>query len=72
MKLSKTEGGWVINVPDQVVEMIGLVDGQRVTIRPVPRPEDEIRHWMTESRGNLPDYPFDRWDREDDATAEPA
>ncbi len=64
MKIEQTDRGWIIRVPDLVVEALRLDDGAGVTIRPVVRREDEVCHHIAQLRGNLPDYPFESedWD----------
>ncbi len=64
MQIERTEDGWIVRVPDAVVEALGLADGARVTLRPVSQQEDDLRHYMAQMRGRLPDFPFDEedWD----------
>lgn len=62
MKIERTDAGWVVRVPAAVVEALGMADGTRVTLRPVPREEDELRYFMADMRDRLPDFPFDRED----------
>ena len=62
MKITRSSDGWIVHVPDQVVDSLDLADGQCVTIRAVVKPENVIRHAIAEMRGNLPDYPFDHMD----------
>jgi len=62
MKIEQTDDGWIVRVPNAIVEVLGLRDGVRVTLRPFPRQKDEIRHAIAQTRGRLSDYPFDRED----------
>lgn len=62
MKITRTQDGWIIRVPDEVAGMLKLDDGCPVTIRPIWRCEDAVRIGLAEIRGKMPEYTFDATD----------
>lgn len=69
MKLTKTADGYVVQVPDDVVEALGLHDGDEVkldkTIQPKPklteaRKDELIQEILRLSRSFPPGFKFDR------------
>lgn len=59
MQLERAKDGWVVRVPGNVVAALEVEEGTRVTLRPIPQEQDELRHELARLRERLPTFPFD-------------